>query len=124
MTTPTPHFPRQSPQQNPYLSSSGDGAGEISGVQHGADQDVPPPDRMYIESTSICNLNCIMCPTGRGDITRTGGFHEVGGVQADRGRDGPASQGHNPAHLGRAADAQAHLRHDRLLQRKGLAVRD
>ena len=34
----------------------------------------PPPDRMYIESTSICNLNCIMCPTGRGDITRAGGF--------------------------------------------------
>ena len=34
----------------------------------------PPPDRMYIESTSVCNLNCIMCPTGRGEITRKGGF--------------------------------------------------
>lgn len=23
---------------------------------------VPWPDRMYIESTNICNLRCIMCP--------------------------------------------------------------
>ncbi len=35
---------------------------------------VPPPDRMYIESTNICNLNCIMCPTGREEITRPHGF--------------------------------------------------
>ena len=24
---------------------------------------VLPPDRLYIESTNICNLSCIMCPT-------------------------------------------------------------
>ncbi len=35
---------------------------------------VPPPDRMYIESTNICNLKCIMCPTGRGEVTRPKGF--------------------------------------------------
>ncbi|MCD6289017.1 MAG: radical SAM protein [Anaerolineae bacterium] len=35
---------------------------------------VPPPDRMYIESTNICNLKCVMCPTGRGEITRPKGF--------------------------------------------------
>jgi len=35
---------------------------------------VPPPDRMYIESTNICNLNCIMCPTGLKQITRPHGF--------------------------------------------------
>ncbi|HSN74891.1 MAG TPA: hypothetical protein VL334_07345, partial [Anaerolineae bacterium] len=23
---------------------------------------VPPPDRMYIESTNVCNLDCVMCP--------------------------------------------------------------
>ncbi len=35
---------------------------------------VPPPDRMYIESTNICNLGCIMCPTGRKEITRRHGY--------------------------------------------------
>ncbi len=35
---------------------------------------VPPPDRMYIESTNICNLNCIMCPTGLKLIKRPQGF--------------------------------------------------
>ena len=34
---------------------------------------VPWPDRMYIESTSICNLGCIMCPTGRGEVMRPKG---------------------------------------------------
>ena len=22
------------------------------------------PDRVYVESTNVCNLDCIMCPTG------------------------------------------------------------
>ncbi len=35
---------------------------------------VPPPDRMYIESTNICNLNCIMCPTGLKQIKRPMGY--------------------------------------------------
>jgi len=35
---------------------------------------VPPPDRMYIESTNICNLRCVMCPTGREEIERPKGF--------------------------------------------------
>lgn len=35
---------------------------------------VPPPDRMYIESTNICNLNCIMCPTGLKQIVRPKGY--------------------------------------------------
>ncbi len=35
---------------------------------------VPPPDRLYIESTNICNLSCIMCPTGRKEQTRKKGY--------------------------------------------------
>jgi len=37
---------------------------------------VPPPDRMYIESTNLCNLDCIMCPTGLKQITRPKGYME------------------------------------------------
>ena len=32
------------------------------------------PDRMYLESTNICNLRCVMCPTGLGMLTRPKGF--------------------------------------------------
>ncbi|NUQ37390.1 MAG: radical SAM protein [Caldilineales bacterium] len=42
--------------------------------QSGQTRFVPPPDRMYIESTNICNLGCIMCPTGRKEITRRHGY--------------------------------------------------
>ncbi len=42
--------------------------------QTGQTKYVPPPDRMYIESTNICNLRCVMCPTGRGEITRANGY--------------------------------------------------
>ncbi len=42
--------------------------------ESGQTRHVPPPDRMYIESTNICNLGCIMCPTGRKEITRTNGY--------------------------------------------------
>jgi len=35
---------------------------------------VPPPDRLYIESTNICNLSCIMCPTGRKEQVRQKGY--------------------------------------------------
>jgi MoaA/NifB/PqqE/SkfB family radical SAM enzyme len=35
---------------------------------------VPPPDRLYIESTNICNLSCIMCPTGRQEQVRRKGI--------------------------------------------------
>lgn len=35
---------------------------------------VPPPGRLYIESTNICNLNCIMCPTGRKEQIRKKGY--------------------------------------------------
>lgn len=35
---------------------------------------VPYPDRMYIESTNMCNLSCVMCPTGRKEVTRPKGF--------------------------------------------------
>lgn len=28
------------------------------------------PDRLYVESTNQCNLSCIMCPKGLGEITR------------------------------------------------------
>lgn len=31
------------------------------------------PDRLYIESTNQCNLTCLMCPTGRGDMKRAKG---------------------------------------------------
>jgi len=32
------------------------------------------PQRMYIESTNVCNLRCVMCPTGRQEIERRKGF--------------------------------------------------
>jgi pyruvate-formate lyase-activating enzyme len=32
------------------------------------------PDRIYIESTNVCNLECIMCPTGLHIDTRPKGF--------------------------------------------------
>lgn len=32
------------------------------------------PDRMYLESTNACNLGCIMCPNGLGQMTRPRGF--------------------------------------------------
>jgi MoaA/NifB/PqqE/SkfB family radical SAM enzyme len=35
---------------------------------------VPPPDRLYIESTNVCNLSCIMCPTGRKEQVRKKGY--------------------------------------------------
>lgn len=35
---------------------------------------VLPPDRLYIESTNICNLSCIMCPTGRKEQIRKKGY--------------------------------------------------
>jgi MoaA/NifB/PqqE/SkfB family radical SAM enzyme len=38
---------------------------------------VPPPDRLYIESTNICNLSCIMCPTGRKEQVRKKGYMDV-----------------------------------------------
>ncbi len=37
---------------------------------------VPYPDRLYIESTNLCNLSCVMCPTGRKEVTRPKGFME------------------------------------------------
>ena len=35
---------------------------------------VPPPSRLYIVSTNICNLSCIMCPTGRKEQARKKGY--------------------------------------------------
>jgi MoaA/NifB/PqqE/SkfB family radical SAM enzyme len=32
------------------------------------------PDRVYVESTNVCNLDCIMCPTGMHIDTRPKGF--------------------------------------------------
>jgi len=32
------------------------------------------PDRLYVESTNMCNLSCIMCPKGLGKITRPLGY--------------------------------------------------
>lgn len=32
------------------------------------------PDRMYLESTNICNLSCIMCPTGLKQMRRAKGL--------------------------------------------------
>lgn len=34
------------------------------------------PDRVYLESTNVCNLDCIMCPTGLHIDTRPKGFIE------------------------------------------------
>ncbi len=36
------------------------------------------PHRMYIESTNVCNLRCIMCPTGRHEIERRKGYMDFG----------------------------------------------
>ena len=32
------------------------------------------PERMYLESTNVCNLRCIMCPMGQGLVKRKKGF--------------------------------------------------
>lgn len=32
------------------------------------------PDRMYLESTNVCNLQCVMCPNGLGEMGRPKGF--------------------------------------------------
>ncbi len=42
--------------------------------QTGQTHRVPPPDRMYIESTNICNLDCVMCPTGLKQVKRPKGY--------------------------------------------------
>jgi MoaA/NifB/PqqE/SkfB family radical SAM enzyme len=34
------------------------------------------PDRVYVESTNVCNLDCIMCPTGLHIDTRPKGYIE------------------------------------------------
>jgi pyruvate-formate lyase-activating enzyme len=39
---------------------------------------VPYPDRLYIESTNICNLRCVMCPQGRGQLQRAKGHMDFG----------------------------------------------
>jgi pyruvate-formate lyase-activating enzyme len=36
------------------------------------------PDRLYVESTSFCNLHCVMCPTGLGTIKRKKGYMDMG----------------------------------------------
>lgn len=36
------------------------------------------PDRMYLESTNVCNLQCVMCPTGLGMQTRKKGYMDWG----------------------------------------------
>jgi len=36
------------------------------------------PDRLYVESTSFCNLHCVMCPTGIGTIKRPKGYMDAG----------------------------------------------
>ena len=35
------------------------------------------PDRLYVESTSFCNLRCVMCPTGLGTIKRPKGYMDL-----------------------------------------------
>jgi len=34
------------------------------------------PDRMYLESTNVCNLGCVMCPNGMGLLSRPKGYME------------------------------------------------
>jgi pyruvate-formate lyase-activating enzyme len=34
------------------------------------------PDRMYLETTNACNLKCVMCPNGIGQMKRKRGFIE------------------------------------------------
>ncbi len=36
------------------------------------------PDRVYVESTNVCNLDCIMCPTGLHVDTRPKGYMDWG----------------------------------------------
>jgi len=43
---------------------------------------VPPPDRLYIESTNVCNLSCIMCPTGLKEQIRKKGYMQLDLFQA------------------------------------------
>ena len=46
--------------------------------ESGQTRRVPYPDRMYIESTNVCNLRCIMCPQGRGQLQRPRGYMDFG----------------------------------------------
>lgn len=45
-------------------------------ITYGLKQTIPwtYPNRLYIESTNVCNLRCVMCPTGRGEMTRPKGY--------------------------------------------------
>ena len=36
------------------------------------------PDRLYLESTNMCNLRCVMCPNGLGKMRRQKGFMDYG----------------------------------------------
>ncbi|MBI4319117.1 MAG: radical SAM protein [Chloroflexi bacterium] len=40
----------------------------------GRTRNLPNPDRMYLESTNVCNLSCVMCPSGRNLMSRPKGF--------------------------------------------------
>ncbi len=36
------------------------------------------PDRLYIETTNVCNIDCVMCPTGLHVLGRAKGFMDFG----------------------------------------------
>ena len=35
-------------------------------------RNLPPPFRLWIEPTNVCNLSCVVCPTGLGMVKRKG----------------------------------------------------
>lgn len=84
---------------------------------------VPPPDRMYIESTNICNLDCVMCPTGLKQVKRPKGYMDFDVFKAIVDEMAPQVKATTLHIWGEPVDAQAHLRYDRLLSAKGPARR-
>ena len=70
------------------------------------------PDRVYVESTNVCNLDCIMCPTGLHIDTRPKGYIEWDLYTAIIDEIAPFGRSSRPALVGRAAAAQADHRHD------------
>ena len=49
---------------------------KYASYQRGLERAPTFPDRVYVESTNVCNLDCIMCPTGLHIDTRPKGYME------------------------------------------------
>jgi organic radical activating enzyme len=60
------------------LKRNADMFGKWLGYELGQTAPLMYPQRMYIESTNVCNLRCVMCPTGRREVERKKGYMDIG----------------------------------------------